>query len=223
MKISILETLCCTTCNRQVQSALFDQTFLPKLAGLLVIFATLALLIWIIIRVYARHHNRAAQPGYYANPVPLLRASLILGTGLGGFIDGIVFHQLLQWHQMLSNQLAPTTLVAKSVNMFWDGIFHAGMLIVVAFGIALLWKITRRENCDTSGRILAGGFFIGWGMFNTVEGIIDHHVLKLHNVRELAASQDLWNYGFLFVSAVFVILGTVIFRSHAPVPAHKQQ
>ncbi len=27
----------------------------------------------------------------------------ILGVGLGGFVDGIVLHQVLQWHHMLSS------------------------------------------------------------------------------------------------------------------------
>ncbi|MCK1539441.1 DUF2243 domain-containing protein, partial [Bradyrhizobium sp. 176] len=31
-----------------------------------------------------------------------ISAGVLLGLGLGGFFDGIVFHQLLQWHHMLS-------------------------------------------------------------------------------------------------------------------------
>jgi uncharacterized membrane protein len=27
----------------------------------------------------------------------------ILGVGLGGFVDGIVLHQVLQWHHLLSD------------------------------------------------------------------------------------------------------------------------
>jgi uncharacterized membrane protein len=27
---------------------------------------------------------------------------LLLGLGLGGFIDGIVMHQILQWHHLLT-------------------------------------------------------------------------------------------------------------------------
>ena len=29
-------------------------------------------------------------------------AGILFGLGLGGFVDGIVLHQLLQWHHMLS-------------------------------------------------------------------------------------------------------------------------
>ncbi len=28
---------------------------------------------------------------------------IVLGVGLGGFVDGILLHQLLQWHHMLTS------------------------------------------------------------------------------------------------------------------------
>ena len=56
---------------------------------------------------------------------PLLAGSLLLGIGLGGFFDGILFHQILQAHNMLSNIFFPDTLQNVEINMFWDGLFHA--------------------------------------------------------------------------------------------------
>lgn len=41
-------------------------------------------------------------------------AAIVLGIGLGGFVDGIVLHQILQWHEMLSNKIPPDTLVNKA-------------------------------------------------------------------------------------------------------------
>lgn len=37
---------------------------------------------------------------------------VLLGVGLGGFVDGILLHQILQWHHMVSNVVPPTTLWA---------------------------------------------------------------------------------------------------------------
>ncbi|HEU5099504.1 MAG TPA: DUF2243 domain-containing protein [Roseiflexaceae bacterium] len=34
---------------------------------------------------------------------PLSVAGIWLGLGLGGFFDGIVFHQILRWHHMLTS------------------------------------------------------------------------------------------------------------------------
>jgi hypothetical protein len=45
----------------------------------------------------------------------------------GGFVDGIVFHQVLQWHNMRSARLPPDNLLDTKIKMFWDGLFHAGV------------------------------------------------------------------------------------------------
>ncbi len=36
---------------------------------------------------------------------PLIAAGLFLGLGLGGFVDGIALHQIVQWHHMLSSRV----------------------------------------------------------------------------------------------------------------------
>jgi len=129
---------------------------------------------------------------------------------MGGFIDGIVLHQILQWHEMLSNKLPPNTLLNKSVNIFWDGIFHAFTFIAVGIGIVLLWKLLYRKDIDRSSRLLVDGLLIGWGLFNIIEGLIDHHILKLHNVRELTGNKDAWNYGFLDFSVLLLCGGYML-------------
>jgi uncharacterized membrane protein len=136
---------------------------------------------------------------------------MVLGIGLGGFIDGIVLHQILQWHEMLTNKLAPVTVEAKSVNMFWDGIFHAFTLIVVFIGVLLLWKLLKRKDIDKSGRLLAGGMLKGWALFNIVEGIINHHLLNLHNVKE-SVEPDFFNYAFLGISVIMLLIGWLLCR-----------
>jgi uncharacterized membrane protein len=67
-------------------------------------------------------------------------AGILLGIGLGGFVDGIALHQLLQWHNMLSNWLPPTTMEAMQRNMVWDGLFHAVVGLVTLLGVLLLWS-----------------------------------------------------------------------------------
>jgi uncharacterized membrane protein len=58
------------------------------------------------------------------NRGPLIAAGTLMGTGMGGFVDGILFHQVLQIHNMLSAKLPPNTLINAKVNMIWDGLFH---------------------------------------------------------------------------------------------------
>lgn len=204
-----LSFVACITCNRQIQEAIFDSTFYPNLLAMLSPFIVLGAIVAGLSFLSAKKHQKRAGnlQTTAGSPVPLTAAATVLGIGAGGFIDGIVLHQILQWHEMISNKMPPETLVAKSVNMFWDGIFHAFTLLVTLVGIVLLWKLLHRKGIDRSGHLLAGGLLLGWGLFNIVEGIADHHILKLHNVREVTANKDAWNYGFLLLSVVMIVAG----------------
>src|SRR3954447_9273234 len=65
----------------------------------------------------------------------IVSAGILLGTGLGGFVDGILLHQILQWHNMLSSVRPPVDLVNMKYNMVWDGIFHAFTWSMVVLGV----------------------------------------------------------------------------------------
>ena len=151
------------------------------------------------------------------NPVgsrrrPLLAAGLLLGAGLGGFVDGIVFHQILQWHNMLSARLPPDNLVDAKVNMFWDGIFHASVWLMTVLGVVLLFRAGRRRDVPWSGSTLAGAALLDWGLFNLIEGLIDHQWLQLHHVIDGPA--DTWpaDLAFLASGALLVAFGLALVR-----------
>lgn len=192
---------------------IYNSTFFPNLFTMLSAFIVLGVVVVLLGYIYGSRHKQASlltgvtRP----NPVPLAMASVVLGIGIGGFIDGIVFHQILQWHQMLTNKVAPLTVEAKSMNMFWDGIFHAFSLIVVITGVILLWKLISRTGIDASSRLLYGGLLAGWGIFNIVEGTINHHLLRLHNVKE-AGNSTTWNYIFLIVSILMIVIAFFIMK-----------
>ncbi|KAF2510645.1 DUF2243 domain-containing protein [Flavobacterium foetidum] len=139
----------------------------------------------------------------------MICTALILGIGLGGFADGIIFHQILQWHGMLSHTTPLNSVLNKSVNMFWDGIFHLFTFLTVVLGIYLLWKIQHFMNITTKGGLLFGGLLAGWGIFNLIEGLINHHILKLHYVREISSQPESWNIGFLGFGLVLLIIGSL--------------
>ena len=144
---------------------------------------------------------------------PLISAGVLLGAGLGGFIDGIVLHQILQWHNMLSSRIRPDTLVGAKVNMFWDGVFHAGVWCLTAVGLALLWKAGSRRDVAWSGRTFAGSLLAGWGLFNVVEGLIDHQMLGLHHVHEYSSARLAWDVGFLLFGAALIVGGGALIRA----------
>ncbi len=149
----------------------------------------------------------------HANRRPLLAAGALMGIGLGGFFDGIVFHQILELHNMLSNWVPRTTLVNEEINMFWDGIFHAFCYIATLAALFMLWRVIKRENLFLSGQTYFGSLWIGWGVFNLVEGIIDHEILQLHHVYQNDPNHFLlWDMVFLASGVLFLLAGWAIVK-----------
>jgi uncharacterized membrane protein len=149
---------------------------------------------------------------------PLIAAGTCLGIGMGGFVDGIVFHQILQLHNMLSNRIIPDSLVNEQINMFWDGLFHAFTWTMTALGLILLWRAVKRREVPLSDRTYAGSLLLGWGLFNLVEGIIDHEILRIHHVVQFG-NHFLWDTVFLASGVLLILGGWVLIRAgRADVP-----
>jgi uncharacterized membrane protein len=158
---------------------------------------------------------------------PLIAAGLLLGTGLGGFADGILLHQILQWHNMLSTLVPPTDLVSMKYNMVWDGLFHAFTWLVTVAGLVMLWRAARTASVPWSGRSFVGALAAGWGLFNVVEGVIDHQLLGIHHVRP-GPQQLTWDLGFLTFGAALCAVGWDLIRrarppAGAPWPAERNR
>ncbi|NVJ06888.1 DUF2243 domain-containing protein [Myxococcus sp. AM001] len=146
------------------------------------------------------------------NRGPLVLAGLLLGVGLGGFVDGILLHQILQWHHMLSTPLPPDDVVSIKVNMFWDGLFHALTWVVTLAGVWALWRAGQRSDVPWSTRTFAGAMLAGWGFFNVVEGILDHQLFDLHHVKP-GPDQLAWDVGFLVFGALLITAGWALGRA----------
>ena len=138
-------------------------------------------------------------------------AAVVLGVGLGGFFDGIVFHQLLQWHHMLSATTPVDTVAGLRLNTLFDGLFHGATWILTVTGLWLLLRAARRGLPAAAGRTLVGGVLAGWGAFNLVEGLVDHYLLGIHHVRP-GPDEALYDLAFLVWGAVFVAAGWWLLR-----------
>jgi uncharacterized membrane protein len=208
--LSLSTSIACTTCNKPVQRAIYGSTFYPNLLVMLSSFIIVGFIVIVLAWSVQIRHKRAIQgidPASTFDPLPLGFTSIILGIGLGGFIDGIWFHQILQWHEMLSNKVPVTTVIGKSVNMFWDGVFHLFCWIIVLTGVILLWRLMSRTNVNKSGYLFSGGLLLGWGILNIVEGVVNHQLIRLHYVRQLSVNPDTDNFVLLGISVVLVICG----------------
>lgn len=143
-------------------------------------------------------------------------AGVLFGLGLGGFFDGIVLHQLLQWHHLATSAGYPAdTLPNLKFNTFLDGLFHATTYIFVMLGLLLLWRTAHKSHLWWSGKMLAGTMLMGFGIFNLVEGIVDHQLLGLHHVNETVPRSQwvYWDIGFLIWGAAMLLVGWALYRS----------
>lgn len=169
------------------------------------------------------------DPATSIDPVSLRGPGLVLGVGLGGFVDGILLHQILQWHHMLSSTgddnvgvatYSVTTVHGLEMNTLWDGLFHTVTWLAVLIGLGMLYsRVTRSRGRVWTSRALWGWILAGWGAFNLVEGIIDHHLLGIHHVRS-GPHELWWDLGFLALGAVLLVGGWALARTARAVDLH---
>jgi uncharacterized membrane protein len=169
----------------------------------------------VVTQVFDVTHDSVAQRGRIRLP------GILLGVGLGGFIDGILFHQLLQWHHMLTStdsdnvgiDYYPTdTVHGLKINTLWDGLFHTFTWLAILTGLALLYsRVTSDRQHVFTARALWGWILLGWGLFNVVEGLIDHQILGIHHVRT-GKNQTAWDIGFLAFGVALIAVGYGIQR-----------
>lgn len=145
-------------------------------------------------------------------PASPLLPGLLLGVGLGGFVDGIVLHQILQWHHMISDEESPGTVLGLERNTLFDGLFHAASWVAVVAGVAVLSRRQTAPGHGAAPRRLWGWVLFGWGLFNVIEGVVDHHLLGLHHVRDDVGAPIGWDIGFLALGAVLMALGWLLQR-----------
>jgi len=150
-----------------------------------------------------------AQPGTNEpSRSAVVAASLLLGIGLGGFVDCILFHQILPLHAALREQMPSAVRLHGELNLLWDGLFHTLTWLMTAIGLGLLWQATRHRDAPHPTRMFLGGLALGWGLFNCVEGI---RTLGVHRILE--SSPHLVGDGlFLASGAPLVVLGWLLIR-----------
>lgn len=135
----------------------------------------------------------------------LIVGSFVLGFGFLGALDGIIFHQLLQWHSVIME----TDRTGQIVS---DGIFHLAVTITLVVGGVMLWLAGNPTEQSKGIRILIGWFLIGGGTFNFVEGIINHHILQIHRVRPGVPNAIVYDLAFLASGILLIVIGYIIRR-----------
>jgi len=115
-------------------------------------------------------------------------------------VDEIVFHQILAWHHFYDRSTPDVALLS-------DGLLHAAELVLLVAGGFLVADLRRRQAL--AGRSAWAGLLLGAGGFQLFDGLVNHRVLRLHQVRygvDLPAYDLAWNLGAGAVLAVGVLL-----------------
>ena len=122
-------------------------------------------------------------------------AGIFFGLGAIAFIDETVFHQLLHWHHFYDK----STL---AVGLISDGLFHAFSWFATVASLFIVAHLRKLRAWDK--RRWIGAAILGAGVFQLYDGIIQHKIFRLHQIRydvEIFYYDLVWN-----VLAIFMIL-----------------
>jgi uncharacterized membrane protein len=158
--------------------------------------------------------SRPAAPAHPARRS--IAAAALLGAALMAAVDEIVFHQLLGWHHFYDRSTA-------SIGLVSDGLLHAAELVALVAGSFLLADLARQQALVT--RAAVAGLFLGLGGFQVFDGIVDHKLLRLHQIRygvDLLPYDLAWNLSGLALLTIGIVLAVVAARS-TPAPGREQR
>lgn len=127
-------------------------------------------------------------------------SGILVGLGFVAFIDEAVFHQLLHWHHFYDKS-------TTSMGLISDGIFHAFSWFATVLGLFMLSDIRKRKVWDIKGWL--GAAILGAGVFQLYDGIIQHKLMRLHQIRyvsDVIYYDIVWNV----IAACMIIVGLIL-------------
>ena len=134
----------------------------------------------------------------------LSRSGYFLGFALGGFFDGILLHQILQWHHLLSAINADDLRFQVAA----DGYFHGLMYVIAGVG---LWMLA--TSSQGSPRLLLANVLIGFGVWHVVDSVLSHWLLGIHRIRMDSGDPLFWDLlWFAAFGLVPLVLGVLMRR-----------
>ncbi len=130
----------------------------------------------------------------------------LTGIGLAGFVDVIVFHQLLGWHHFYTRS-------TQAVGLTSDGLLDLALTVALVLGLISL--VETAGPVERWGRRGWGGILAGFGAFNLFDGVVDHKLLGLHQIRSGVADLLPYDAAWIGLSAVILIVGVALLRGGA--------
>lgn len=137
----------------------------------------------------------------------------LLGFALSGFFDGILLHQVLQWHHLLLGVEA-AAFQDMRVQILADGLFHVLMYLIALAGLWSLWR--GRESLDLiAGRKLLAHALIGFGVWHVLDAFVSHWWLGIHRIKMDSPNLLFWDLlWFVAFGLVPIAAGLLLGRAH---------
>lgn len=141
-----------------------------------------------------------------SNPVRDGRlAACLIGFAMGGFFDGILLHQILQWHHLLSGVTGGAFRDLRTQILF-DGLFHA---LMYAVGFAGVYLLLHHRVTVSRLRIWAL-MVISFGVWHVVDTVLSHWLLGIHRIRTDVADPLMWDIVWLVWFGLLPIWGGIV-------------
>ncbi|MGW0522993.1 DUF2243 domain-containing protein [Crossiella sp. NPDC003009] len=124
----------------------------------------------------------------------------LIGAAVMAAIDEIVFHQILAWHHFYDRS-------TPMVGLLSDGLLHTAELLGLVAGFVLFADLRRRHALAAPHAW--AGLFLGLGAFQLFDGIVDHKLLRIHQIRygvDVLPYDLAWNGAGLLLLAVGLVL-----------------
>jgi uncharacterized membrane protein len=129
----------------------------------------------------ARMRKRLAWGGFWT------------GFALGGFFDGILLHQILQWHHLLAGVGPSGTVPDLRYQILADGVFHLVHYVFMVLGLWLIWSTRAGLAANGAGRDIIAWALIGFGSWHIIDAVVSHWMLQLHRIRMDVDNPLLWD------------------------------
>ncbi|MGI5358188.1 DUF2243 domain-containing protein [Streptomyces sp. CA-252508] len=145
------------------------------------------------------------------SPRRSLTMGAIAGAAVMAAVDEIIFHQVLGWHHFYHRS-------TTAVGLMSDGLLHTAELLALVAGFFLYADLRRRRALAPAHA--RAGFVLGLGAFQLFDGIVDHKLLRLHQIRygvDVTPYDWAWNAaGLLLLLAGLLLTARAVRRTRGP-------
>lgn len=130
-------------------------------------------------------------------------SGILFGIGVMALVDEIIFHQILQWHHFYDHS-------TPFIGTMTDGFLTSFGLLGVVLGFFMFADLKRNQEVFMKKWIAS--FFIGAGAFQLFDGIIDHKILRVHQVRYVD-NLIYYDIGWIATGVILIIVGIILFKN----------